>query len=135
VSGVVTYQGNPLRGGTIHFLVAGNEKASTWIRGDGTFSLEVPVGVAKVAIETESVKSKDKEAMLQEEQEQVGPMLLHKKKRSGRQRAASNAPPMVYTPIPEHYSNPDKSGWEAEIVRGEQVLDFPLVGAVSSASK
>jgi len=135
VSGIVTYQGSPLRGGTIHFLVPNQVKVSGWIRGDGTFGLEVPVGTAKVAIETQSVQSMDRDAMLEKWGDEVGPFLVHRKKHPAAEKPARTAPAMVYTPIPEHYSDPDRSGFAVDVERGEQEFDFELVGPAQSASR
>jgi hypothetical protein len=134
VSGLVTYQGSPLRGGTIHFIQSPKQDFATWIRGDGTYYAEVPIGVAKVTIETESVQSKDREGMLAKWQGDVGPFLLHKKKITRAERRPSEVPDMVYTPIPDHYGDPERSGIEVEINAGAQEFDFELVGSVAGKS-
>ena len=135
VKGLVTYQGNPLPGGTIHFVLPDSEyDTAFWIQGDGTYQGEVPIGVARVWIETKSVKSKDKEAMLEEWQEKVGQFMVHKKKQPRPDSPAGQGPRMVYTPIPAHYGDPDKSGFVVEISSGQQEFDFPLVGSAPGTS-
>src|SRR5262245_7735113 len=65
VEGKITYNGNPLKGGTISFHNADGTMVTAKIKTDGTFRLaDVPVGKARVTIETESAKPKgtDKDA-------------------------------------------------------------------------
>jgi hypothetical protein len=132
VSGTVLYRGEPLRGGTIHFILGKKEKTSLWIRGDGTYSGEVLVGSARVAVETESVKYTDRKTMLKKWQ-QRNPEL------AGKKQAALDLPvslpTLVYTPIPERYSDPDKSGLTCEVTRGAQRHDFELEGPGGTASR
>jgi hypothetical protein len=131
VQGTITYEGSPLRGGTIHFIQSRKTKISLWIRADGTYSGDVPLGPAKVAIETESVQYKDREFMLKKWQETVGPNLVHKKKQQV-VLPGEPAEKMVYTRIPERYSNPEQSGLRVEVHAGNQQCDFALEGPAGS---
>src|SRR5262245_8406822 len=69
VHGNVYFQGKPLQGGVIHFLQGEKKLAALWINNAGIYSGEIPVGEATVAIETESVRFRDREFMLKKWQE------------------------------------------------------------------
>jgi hypothetical protein len=130
VYGKVTIHGEPLSG-TIHFVQ--DDKAdpkkkkhtTLWIRGDGTFGGEVPIGYALVAIETDSAKYKDRDYMLKKWKETVNPTLV-KKKNQKVEIPGYSPPAVVYVKIPEKYNDPNQSGLHCEITTGEQRVDFDL---------
>jgi hypothetical protein len=124
VTGKVTYQGKPVTGGFIHFVQA-EQKIVLWIRGDGTYSGEVPLGMNKVAIETESVKYKDRDKMLEKWQETVGSELVERKQAKG-ELPGITAAKLVYVEIPSKYSDPEQSGLTLEVLAGKDDCDFPL---------
>jgi hypothetical protein len=123
VWGKVIFKGEPLPGGTIHFIHSKTSKTSLWIQSNGTYSGEIPVGAAKVAIETESVKYTDRDTMLKKWRER-NPGLAGKKQRS--LDLPADLPRLVYTPIPDRYSDPDKSGLTYEVTEGAQRHDFEI---------
>jgi hypothetical protein len=123
VWGTVYFQDRPLPGGTIHFVRSKADKTSLWIRGDGTYSGEIPVGQAKVAVETESVKFTDRDTMFKLWRDK-NPSLAGKKQK--RLDVPRDAPKMVFTRIPDAYANPETSGLTCEVVAGEQKQDFTL---------
>jgi hypothetical protein len=125
VAGTVTFGGKPLSGGTIHFVRDGGKKTVLWIRANGTYSGEVPLGPARVAIETESAKYKDRDRMMDAWEEQAGPSFVQKKQR----RLPFTPKPgsrVAYVKIPTKYSSPSRSGFRVEIIPGRQQLDFDL---------
>jgi hypothetical protein len=122
--GKVNIKEQPLTGGTIHF-VQGDKKTTLWIRGDGTYSGEVPVGPAKVAIETDTVKYRDREKLLEKWQETVGPEILEKKQQE-RITPGMTAAKLIYVEIPPKYNDPEKSGLSHDVIQGKQERDFNL---------
>lgn len=59
VSGTVTYQGKPLPGGEVMWCIERDGCAilrGGVVREDGTFTLDTPIGLAKVAIHTADLK-------------------------------------------------------------------------------
>ena len=123
VWGTVYFRGEPLRGGTIHFVRSKKDKTSLWIRANGTYSGEIPVGPARVAVETDSVKYTDRDTMFRKWQER-NPNLARKKQ--PKLDLPLSAPRMVYTQIPDRYCDPEKSGLTFEVQGGEQKQDFEL---------
>jgi hypothetical protein len=123
--GKVNYKGGPLTGGNMHFVQDGQKKAALAIRGDGTYSGEVPVGQYKVAIETESIKYRDRDKMLEKWQEEVGPELVQRKQQE-RPTPGLTAAKVIYVEIPARYSDPEKSGLSYEVTAGKQERDFNL---------
>lgn len=123
VEGKVLFQNKPLPGGTIHFFQGQEKVGSFMIRGDGTYSAEVPVGPSTVAVENVSVKYQDREAILKVMKEsgyEVDPN--HRKPDSPAFAGAK----LTYVEIPERFSDPEKSGLEHTVVRGRQIFDFEL---------
>src|SRR5262249_13754840 len=114
----------PLTGGTIHF-VQRDKKTTLWIRGDGTYSGEVPVGQYKVAIETESIKYRDREKILEKVREEVGPEVAERKQQV-RPTPGLTAAKLTYVEIPSRYNNPEQSGLSYEVTAGKQERDFDL---------
>jgi hypothetical protein len=56
VTGKVTYNNRPLKGGNVTFVGA-NGSASARINEDGTYTIDkVPTGEAKIAVETSSLR-------------------------------------------------------------------------------
>jgi hypothetical protein len=126
ITGKVMYQGAPLPGGAIHFIQGEEQWGGFPIRGDGTFVAEVPVGPAKVAVETQSAKNQgSREEMMKKWREAAGPEYVHLKQEK-MVLPPSSAPTVVYKEIPARFSDPDKSGLTHEVVPGEQQRDFEL---------
>lgn len=121
VWGKVLLEGEPLQGGVIHFVQGDKKVAALWISAAGIYSGEIPTGPTKVAIETDSVKYRDRAAMLEKWKEK-NPDLIEKKKKE----LNLPLPKFIYREIPEHYTDPDKSGLSVDIVAGEQRHDFKL---------
>jgi hypothetical protein len=98
VEGKTTFNGQPLKGGTISFHIADGTMVTTKIKADGTFrATSVPVGKARVTIETESAKPKEK-----------------------------NKDATMYVKIPQKYAGANTSGLEVVVAAGKQTTDFEL---------
>ena len=122
VSGKITFNNKPLTGGTIHFFQDQEKVGSFIIRGDGTYAAEIPIGPVQVAIETLSVKYEDRETVLKVFKENGFDVPEKQRKPDS---PAFN-PATTYVEIPERFSDPDKSGLEHTVVRGQQTRDFDL---------
>jgi len=88
-SGIVNFDGNPLKGGSITFISVKDPmyRMTTMIRPDGHFAVEnAPSGEVLVSVETETARF---------------------------------ANPDGYVRIPSKYSNPATSGLTATIAKGE----------------
>lgn len=106
VSGKVVYQGQPLPGGTITFVPAKGKPVTVAIDADGNYkATAVPVGAARIAVETASLKP--------------GRKPPKDKKIPGDQGGK-------YLRIPEKYGNPKTSGLTLEIQSGKQTHDIHL---------
>jgi hypothetical protein len=96
VTGKVTYQGKPVPGGIITFMVttgSGNT-AGGMLRADGSFYMEdAPIGENQITIDTEAIK----------------PELGSR-----------------YVQLPEKYLSPEKSGLTFDVKAGENQADFAL---------
>jgi hypothetical protein len=126
ITGKVIYQGVPLTGGAIHFFPDKDRSRGFAIRGDGTFVAEVPVGLARVAIETDSAKYKgNREEMMKKWRETAGPEYVHLKQEK-LDSPPSSVPNAVYKQIPARFADPRKSGLTHEVVPGPQQRDFEL---------
>ena len=126
VEGKITYQNNPVTGGSIHFFQGQEKVGSCMIRGDGTYSAEIPLGPVKAAIETVSVKYKDQEgrkAVLQVMKENGFDVDADQREPKSPAYTAAKG---TYVDIPERYGDPENSGLEHKVVRGRQTCDFNL---------
>jgi hypothetical protein len=125
ITGKVIFQGAPLPGGNIHFFHGQDRPLGFPIRGDGTFVAEVPVGPARVAVETESAKYQgDRDEMMKKWRERAGEYVhLKQEKMVLPERSGLK---VVYKEIPTRFAHPDKSGLTHDVVPGEQQRDFEL---------
>jgi hypothetical protein len=98
ISGVVTYKGKPLAGGTIAFYIEDKAVFSNGIDLDGSYTVtNVPTGTAKIAVMT------------------ILPI------------AIPGAPkPAAYTPIPARYNDREKSGLTYQVRSGSQTHNLDL---------
>jgi hypothetical protein len=116
VKGTVTLDGKPLAKGSIRFETTGARpataqiengqiiEATTYQPGDG-----VPVGTHKIAI----FANADASSAVVPDPGKAGPT-------PGANYMSGKSL------IPEHYSDPEKSGLTAEIKRGENIVEFKL---------
>jgi hypothetical protein len=114
VTGKVTYKGQPLPSGTVLFHGPARRIDHAVIASDGTYTIpDVPVGPVKIAVKS------------------------HSKLPPGMFKAAGKAPyvqPLPkelppeakFIPIPERYSDPDRSGLECLVQGGRQTHDLTL---------
>jgi hypothetical protein len=120
VSGKVSYNGVPLKGGNVTFVnSAGKPSVSTAIKEDGSYTLaKVPVGTVKIAVET---------ASLNRPRKVQGPSYRPPPGQTAPGGfAASNAVDVtrLFVAIPAHYADPEKSGLTCTVKGGKQ--DHPI---------
>jgi hypothetical protein len=108
VSGTVSYKGKPLPSGTIQFLGQDGIPRAGRIQPDGTFSVQVPVGEAKIIV------SRDEPAA-------PGPA---GRAASGGRRPAPPTPSADQ--LPRRYSDWDASRLTVVVKRGKTTQDFAL---------
>jgi hypothetical protein len=115
VSGVVTYNGRPLTGGTVVFIGAdGKPSEPATIGPDGKYSAtDVPAGRAKVAVDDPPPATPPPGSVPKE-------MANDPEVREARSRAVS------YVPIPPKYRDPDQSGLAFDVKSGSNTFDIPL---------
>jgi hypothetical protein len=120
VTGKVTYQNGPVKGGQVIFAGSDGHSVIADIKEDGTYRAEkVPVGEAKIAVQTKAlgvVASMPKSSLPPEKQK--GRMSPEEAKRR-------------YVAIPFNYETPETSGLSYTVVAGSQEHDLPLKGGLT----
>jgi hypothetical protein len=113
VSGTVRYNGKPLPFGAIQFLGPDGVPCSGPIQPDGTFSVQVPTGEAKVIISCVD------EARMNRFSGQLA---------AGREGRAAPPPSSSanFSLIPQRYTDWNTSGLSVLVGRGKTVQDFAL---------
>jgi hypothetical protein len=111
VSGTVRYKGKPLSFGTIQFLSQDGIPYSGTIQPDGTFSVRVPAGQAKVIVSCVDETKRKR---------------LTSQAAAGNGRSSSETSPRAFSLIPQRYGDWNASGL-AVLVEGDKIeQDFAL---------
>jgi hypothetical protein len=111
VSGTVSCDGKPLPFGTIQFLGQDGVPRAADVRPDGTFSVQVPVGEAKVLVSCIDPGARRPAGGSASRDGRAAP-------RSGSSRNGSL--------IPQRYSDWNTSGLSVSVKRGKTTQDFAL---------
>jgi hypothetical protein len=121
VSGIVIYEGSPLKGGNISFVtVQGGHSVTSAINEDGTYTLtKAPVGEVKVVVETRSLEQVATRPRYSAPSDAVG----YKPPDSG--DAAKR-----FVAIPAKYQSLNSTDLMYTVVKGKQKKDFTLEGMV-----
>ena len=131
ISGKVTYNGNPVTGGTVGFYPVEGEGPSytTAIGPDGTYSTtDLPVGEVAVTVETGSA-NKDKKMPVYGKGQGGGGVGDPQGEKQG---AVSPQPKDfqggggAYVAIPLKYNLPTTSGLKVKLEKGKNTYDIPL---------
>jgi hypothetical protein len=116
VSGKVLYKGVPLPGGTVTFHPTKGKAVTGVIQSDGTYeALGVPVGEARLTVETASVKAGPAKE----------PKLKTAPKDKGLPAKGGGAAPR-YVPIPQLYADVKTSALTVEVKPGKNNVDINL---------
>jgi hypothetical protein len=135
VSGRVTYNGNPVTGGTLTFHSADGGKIPAAIGADGTYSaFDIPDGDMVVTVETETINPERKQPEYRGAPS--GAAKMYGKKGAGMGVVAKGqqmgpmpegtAPVGTYVKIPAKYNDPAKSDLKCTLKKGDQKQDFNL---------
>lgn len=117
VSGKVTFKGQPLKGGNVSIIPKAGGVLKTTIGEDGSYSIsKVPVGSAKAAVDTSSLRPIPQKSL-------PGPY-ANAPKEALPSNLQSGGDPSRYTPIPEMYADPEKSGLTLDVKSGKN--DYPI---------
>src|SRR5262249_31093571 len=122
VSGKVDYNGKLLKGGDVTFVsTTGKPSRSTRIKEDGTYTIsDVPVGKVKICVDTQSLNpgGKIRAPKYKPPPGQTAPGGL----------GSDNTEDMAkrFMPIPQQYSNPDKTDLTFEVKSGSNEHDIHL---------
>lgn len=128
VSGVVKYQNQPLKGGTITF----HSKDSVAYRGqiyeDGTYAItDIPIGEMTVTVDTEGLKPVENKATYGSRQGHREPAYrppgLADRLDPNKQKAEQEG---KYVKIPLRYKDPKSSDLKATLEKGKNKKDFEL---------
>jgi hypothetical protein len=126
VTGKVTYKGGPVKGGNVYFFVDDKNPGVGEIQEDGTYKAErVPVGNAKVSVDTESMKPP------------MGMPAAAAKKYTApppdpKVKTEAYVPPdpgeraKRYVKIPEKYIDPERSGLTYTVKTGSQEFNIEI---------
>jgi len=122
ISGKVTVNGVPLKGGSITFVsTEGKRSVTTSIGEDGRYTAErVPAGNVKVCVETEFLNPRGKTGTFT-----YGPP-KDMQAPSNYLKSTPTDTSKLYVPISLVYANAESTPLEYKVVRGDQEYDVPL---------
>jgi hypothetical protein len=111
ITGTVLFKGQPLPGGQVKFVaVAGGWTGTGVIDGKGHYKLSAPLGDVKIAVSNDSLKQ------LGGKKGPAGPAAKPMLKRPGSEDPIADKG--HYVPIPDKYSDPEKSGLTYKVEKG-----------------
>jgi hypothetical protein len=146
VKGTVTYQGNPIKAGTVYFYFEQGGRYQAELKSDGSYQLmDVPTGNAKVLVDNEPFNPDQKPVLYTTRQKQIasgyGKNMSEYDARMGKAGAKKDAPPeegqplspekraelaKVYVKIPKKYTSDSTTPLTYTVERGRQVKNFEL---------
>jgi hypothetical protein len=125
IRGKVTYQGKPVTGGTITFLVGSEERSyPAQIQADGSFTIpEIRTGEAKITV----TSSNPNEAVVPAADPEVLKRMSDQAKREMEKGSQVNKKDMAtWRPLPKVYSDSDKTPLKITIQGGANQKDIDL---------
>lgn len=123
VSGKVSYQGKPVRGGNVAFIPEAGSPVNSPIEADGTYTIrKIPPGNVKITVETDSFRPPLEKAVarggdakfLKQNLEKMNPQMADP------ERAKR------YVRIPPQYRDPRQTNLSYEVKSGEQEYNIDL---------
>jgi hypothetical protein len=125
VFGTITYEGKPVKGGTIILLAPDNRTYPGRIQDDGSYRItSVPQGKIQVAVQGSPPRVKPRPAP-----DTKGPTSQAKEERKtadNQKQAALPPPPSDGLQIPAWYSDPTRSGLSLELGASQQEFSVDL---------
>ncbi len=129
IYGKVTVAGQPLTGGNLLLRSSDGRVSSAPISANGSYEANIPVGEAKVGVDTETLKK----LLEQKERNPNYPrqftpndIAKMKDKKPNPTEAPDPYQGMSYVPIPEKYRDPQKSALSVTVTEGKQQKDISL---------
>jgi hypothetical protein len=120
VSGKVTYQGKPVRGGTVSFIPEAGSPAMSPIEEDGSYTVRnVLPGKVKITVNTESFRP-------QKAPPGVPPKFAKEMMEKMNPDFADPERAKRYVPIPAQYRDLDKTSLSYEVKSGAQEYNIDL---------
>jgi hypothetical protein len=135
VSGKVYYKGQPVTGGTVHFIPQGKSGNYTSVIGtDGSYSISrLPVGNAKISVtgmtgERKGVPATMFKGLAGKKIAKAFKKMesAEKSESSGGAKLGGGKPGNATIPVPEKYGDPDESGLEVKVTGGNQPFDIKI---------
>jgi hypothetical protein len=124
ISGSVSFNGQPIKAGSMKFYTAQGVAYDAQLTGDGTYSAtDIPEGELVITVETESI-SPHKTAPQGAEAAKRAKANITQPPPPG--MAPAPDPSALYIKIPEKYSNPKTSPLTVQVKSGRQVHDVKL---------
>jgi hypothetical protein len=120
ISGKVTLNGMPLKGGRVTYHAANNQSRMADIQEDGSYTVaNVPVGPARITVETEYLLKQSTRRNYRPPDAQGGPKLADPEEAKRK-----------YVQIPSFYSTPDQSGltWTVQGGKHEHNIELEVGG-------
>jgi hypothetical protein len=126
VSGKVTYQDGPVKGGNVILASPKGKSVMAPINEDGTYTAkDVPVGDVKIAVQTKALGIR-------------AAMAKNSKIPANSPMLASGMPPdeaaRRFVAIPDQYEDSESSGLTFVVQKGPQEHNIPLTGKLGSGS-
>jgi len=128
VTGKVLYQGKPLPGGTVTFFCGSKGTFTSPIKEDGSYNVDkVPAGDVKIGVETQSLnRNRGAIPKMPDGYKEKFKSMIPQDVDAGEVMPGFASSPGKYVSIPEHYSDPEKSGLTYTVTGGQQPHDIEL---------
>ncbi len=139
VSGIVTYQGNPLKGGTLTFISDSSGTYKCQIVEGGSYSItDIPLDTYGVTIDTDSLNPAHKASLgkgegdLKDQRSKMNKQYMDAMAQGGADTAKNiyggtkEQMAKVYTKIPAKYLSRATSGQQIELLTAVTVKNFEL---------
>jgi len=124
VSGKISYKGQPIKAGTMHFVTREGTSYTAQITNDGTYTAtDLPEGEMIVTVETESVNPHAKGSTSKDADRRMKSMDAREPPAgAGGSPKSENA----YIKIPDKFSKANTSPKSVTLTAGRQVVDIDL---------
>ena len=123
ISGKLSYQGQPIKAGTLAFYTPDGVSYAGQISLDGTYSAsDLPEGELVVTVDTEHLSPAHKAPTGKDVERRMKMMQQQQQPPPG-----STPPEQPYIKLPEKYKSPKTSPLTVTLTRGRQVKDLDLV--------
>jgi hypothetical protein len=130
VSGKVYLRGQPVTGGTVHFVPEGKGGNYASVIGtDGSYSVsKLPLGPAKIGVTGMTGGTKGVPAAVFNRQggRQIAKAFKQMASTEKSEGSKGGRPPDASLAVPEKYADPDQSGLKLDVTSGSQSFDIKM---------